>query len=102
MVQEANENSEVIRNIPLIPLRDLVIFPAPGVNFDCCERGAHGGLEADEMTIPLVFAGHGIRKGTIPKARIVDVFPTILDYLEIEKPNPIDGHSLLSEILIRE
>jgi len=33
MVQEANENSEVIRNIPLIPLRDLVIFPATLVPF---------------------------------------------------------------------
>jgi len=33
MSQEANGNSEMIRNIPLIPLRDLVIFPSTLVPF---------------------------------------------------------------------
>ena len=27
-MQESNEHTEVLRNIPLIPLRDLVVFPA--------------------------------------------------------------------------
>ena len=33
MTQEANGNAEMIRNIPLIPLRDLVIFPSTLVPF---------------------------------------------------------------------
>ena len=33
MTQEANGTSEMIRNIPLIPLRDLVIFPSTLVPF---------------------------------------------------------------------
>jgi len=32
-MQESGEHSEVIRNIPLIPLRDLVVFPATLVPF---------------------------------------------------------------------
>jgi len=32
-MQDSEEQSEVIRNIPLIPLRDLVVFPATLVPF---------------------------------------------------------------------
>jgi ATP-dependent Lon protease len=32
-MQDSNEHSEVLRNIPLIPLRDLVVFPATLVPF---------------------------------------------------------------------
>ena len=32
-MQDANEHSEVIKNVPLIPLRDLVIFPSTLVPF---------------------------------------------------------------------
>src|SRR5512137_1843698 len=32
-MQESNEHTEVLRNIPLIPLRDLVVFPATLVPF---------------------------------------------------------------------
>ncbi|MGZ5487716.1 MAG: LON peptidase substrate-binding domain-containing protein, partial [Candidatus Aminicenantales bacterium] len=32
-MQDSNEHTEVLRNIPLIPLRDLVVFPATLVPF---------------------------------------------------------------------
>jgi arylsulfatase A-like enzyme len=50
----------------------------------------------DQVRIPLLFAGYGIKKGIkIPQqVRNVDIFPTICDITEIPSQNNVDGVSL--------
>ncbi len=74
---------------------DLVLFASSRANFKRKEKGAHGGLDTDEMRIPFIIAGPGIRQGEIPAARIVDVLPTILDWMGADAPEGLDGRSLL-------
>jgi arylsulfatase A-like enzyme len=53
------------------------------------------------MNIPFI-AGPGIPKGSIKTARLVDIFPTVLDMLgcadRLKMIGPIDGQSLLPQI----
>jgi len=77
---------------------NLVLFASSQANFKRREKGAHGGLHADEMRIPLIFAGPGIRQAEIATARIVDVVPTILDWMENDASERFDGKSLLPVI----
>jgi len=61
---------------------DVVISSTPGWDLmDQGHIGTHGGLERDEMTVPCVLAGPGIRQGTIPYARTIDLQPTTLQFL---------------------
>lgn len=56
----------------------------------------HRLLYQEEVRIPLIFRIPGETKGTVvkPLVRNVDVFPTVLDYLDIEPPDGLDGSSL--------
>jgi hypothetical protein len=69
---------------------DLAVSSTPGRDFmDQQHRASHGGLEKDELLVPFVVAGPGIREGeTVPMARTVDTFPLFLEFLGI--PN-VDG-----------
>ncbi|MEO6711634.1 MAG: alkaline phosphatase family protein [Planctomycetota bacterium] len=59
---------------------DVILFAAPGWDFSTKYRGGHGGIEREEMIVPLFFAGPGIRAGVeIKAARLVDIVPTLLD-----------------------
>lgn len=70
----------------------------------CFEDGnvsEHGGFLRGEMCVPLLVAGPGIRKGAFGPVRIVDVAPTILDYLghgDRIAGAGLDGASFLKEI----
>lgn len=70
----------------------------------CFEEGnvsEHGGFLRGEMCVPLLVAGPGIRKGAFGPVRIVDVVPTILDYLghgDRIAGAGLDGVSFLKEI----
>ena len=82
---------------------DLVIFAAEGWSFKSRMRGGHGSCHAEDMIIPMYFAGPGLaRGGTISHARSVDVMPTILDLLgELERLSAhgsIDGVSIAPEL----
>jgi arylsulfatase A-like enzyme len=67
-------------------------MPPPGT-----EKGAHGTLE--EMTVPLVFAGRGIRAGSSPvQPRTIDVAPTLSALLGLQPPAHAQGR-VLREIL---
>lgn len=63
------------------------------------DRGGHGGVEPEVMTVPFIAAGAGIRAGATPvDARLIDVAPTVSALLGIAAP----GHGLgrtLVEIL---
>jgi hypothetical protein len=63
---------------------DIVVTAKPG--WDLMNQGhkaSHGGLERTQMHVPCVIAGPGIKHGTIPIARTVDLYPTYLKYLGI-------------------
>lgn len=66
------------------------------------DRGGHGGIEPEVLTVPLIAAGAGIRPGARPvAARLIDIAPTVSALLGIPAP----GHGLgrtLVEILALE
>lgn len=82
-----------IRGLNCARSGDIVLF----ANF---ERGfyfsdetvprSHGSLSPDDMGIPIMFAGPGIRRGVIERASIVDIAPTILSLFGID-PVDMDG-----------
>ncbi len=76
--------------------RDAVVITA---DHGHTNRGGHGGLEPEVVTVPLVLAGAGVRPGaTLFDARLIDVSPTVAALLGIPAP----GHGLgrtLTELL---
>lgn len=62
-------------------------------------RGGHGGVEPEVLTVPLVLAGAGVVPGATPDdAHLIDVAPTVAALLGIPAP----GHGLgrtLTELL---
>jgi hypothetical protein len=90
--------------IPLLQARrtgDVLLFAAHGHTFGP-EKGGHGGIHADDMRIPMMFAGPGIPAGgRIDVARAVDLAPTLLALLGCELPDDglMEGVSLLPELL---
>jgi arylsulfatase A-like enzyme len=86
---------------------EIVLFAAPGYDFSKKYVGGHGGLERDEMTIPMYFAGPRFEPGrTIPAGRLVDLVPTVLDLMGLKQRTAescrMDGASLLPELLANE
>jgi len=61
-------------------------------------KTGHGFNLYDEMLlVPLVMRGPGIQpheKGITPQVRLIDILPTVLDYLDIPEPDTIQGKSL--------
>jgi hypothetical protein len=54
--------------------------------------GGHGALGADQMRVPFILAGPGIRKGArVPYARAEDVAVTLMHLLGITPPTDADG-----------
>lgn len=85
-----------IRGLNCARSGDIVLF----ANF---ERGfyfsdetvprSHGSLSPDDMGIPIMFSGPGIRRGVIERASIVDIMPTILSLFGISAAG-VDGSPL--------
>jgi arylsulfatase A-like enzyme len=68
-------------------------------------RGLYGyghgqSLYQELLSVPLIMAGGGIPKGKVVegKAMLIDVMPTILDYLKIKTSAPMEGISLKSAV----
>jgi len=65
-------------------------------------RGGHGGVEPEVLSVPLILAGAGIQPGTsADNAHLIDLAPTVATLLGIPAP----GHGLgrtLSEVLVLE
>jgi hypothetical protein len=82
---------------------DVVIFAAPGHDFDPHNLGGHGGMTRGDMRIPFYIAGPGIVAGRkLPAARLADLTPTLLDLMglgERLKDYPgLDGVSLAERL----
>jgi hypothetical protein len=63
---------------------DIVINA--GLGWDLMDQGhiaSHGGLDREQIHVPCVIAGPGVKQGSIPIARTVDLYPTYLKYLGI-------------------
>jgi hypothetical protein len=76
--------------------QDAVIVTADHGHTD---RGGHGGLEPEVLTVPLILAGAGVKPGATPHdAHLIDIAPTVSALLGIPAP----GHGLgrtLTEVL---
>lgn len=82
---------------------DLVIFTAQGWLLSGNGCGEHGSCLAEDMRIPLFFAGPELASGaSIEFGRLVDVMPTLLDLLgesdRLKRHPPIDGVSLAPQV----
>jgi len=80
----------------------VIVFSDHGEEF--LEHGGwfHGhSLYQELLGVPLIISGPGIEKDlvdSLPSAHF-DIFPTILDYLDIPIPEDVEGVSLLSDSL---
>ena len=83
---------------------DIVVFAADDWAFSNTEPSGHGSCLAEDMRVPMYFAGPDLQPGAhIENARLVDVMPTVLDLLgeigRLERIGPIDGISLKPQLL---
>jgi len=81
----------------------ITIFAREGWDFNLKDQGGHGSVVRNDMIVPFIVAGPGIRRGQCLKtARIVDLMPTVLDMLgcsdRLKQARPIDGRSLLPQL----
>ncbi len=68
--------------------RDAVIVTA---DHGHTNRGGHGGVEPEVLTVPLIAAGAGIKPGATPiDAHLIDIAPTVSALLGLPAP----GHGL--------
>ncbi len=63
---------------------DIVVNAKAGWDFmDQGHVGSHGAMNRGQIHVPCVIAGPGVRHGSIPIARTVDLYPTYLKHLGI-------------------
>lgn len=75
---------------------DWVLVPARGCLITGRAHGtSHGSLHDYDRRIPLVFWGPGVEPGVDARpARLVDLAPTLADWLGLEPPDDLDGRIL--------
>ena len=78
--------------------KTLIIFAGDnGLAVGCHGLMGKQNLYDHSIRIPLIFSGPGIPKGVRSDALcyLLDIFPTLCDYLGISNPDTVDGESLL-------
>ncbi|MBC8233787.1 alkaline phosphatase family protein [bacterium] len=78
---------------------DILISAAQ--DWEICEdyyphKGDHGRLIREDVRVPLIIGGYGIKKGSLKYARITDVCPTILEILGYRYDSKFVGKALFS------
>lgn len=74
---------------------DVIISAKPGWEpWTEGQAGLHGGLRRAHIQVPLLIAGPGVKRGTLARARTVDVFPTMCEMLGLPQQPGIDGRVL--------
>lgn len=74
---------------------DVLVSPVDGTGFRAGRLGGHGALSRVESVVPLVFAGPGVKRGSLFAARTLDLTPTLLSYLGVPyDAESMDGRSL--------
>jgi len=74
---------------------DLLAFAAPGWDFNSSHKSGHGGVRPIDLFVPMLIAGPGVPHATVPRARTVDLAPTLLHLLSKPIPPTMDGRSLI-------
>ena len=79
---------------------DIVLSVAPGYSFQKGAYAGHGSAWKEDMLMPMVVAGKGVRHCTIPHARLIDLAPTLLEAIgEDPRVLPLmDGRSFWKDI----
>lgn len=63
---------------------DIVVTAEPGWDLmDQAHIASHGSLEKNQLQVPFVIAGPGVKQGVIPIARTVDLYPTYLKHFGV-------------------
>jgi predicted AlkP superfamily pyrophosphatase or phosphodiesterase len=76
-------------------LSDITLILKKDYGFDTNEwAGDHGGLNEEDINVPLVIWGKGIPNQTIKSARLIDIAPTVSKILGIRAPRDAQGISL--------
>lgn len=79
----------------------VILVSDHGEGFDHVRgRIHHGGrLHEDLIRIPMAVSGPGVKPGPVrSRVSLVDVMPTVLEWLRIPAPRDLDGRSLLPEL----
>ena len=86
--KKKSDNIEEINKKQLTPYKKRILEHAIKMEYDVFD---------DRFRVPLLFAGYGIKTNTIiqQQIRTMDIFPTILDIINIQKNTPVDGKSVL-------
>ncbi len=97
--QNTNYPDAIVQLLQLFESRrtgDLVVSAKPGIDLRARDEnpehcGSHGSLVKDHMMVPIVMNS----KSRNQFVRSSDIYPTILNYLDIEIPPGIDGKNLI-------
>jgi len=75
----------------------LIITSDHGEEFYEHRAWAHGSTFREVIDVPLIMSGPGLRGGTVidRPVRLVDLAPTVMDLLDIERDPGFDGRSLV-------
>ena len=76
---------------------DLVLSAKPGIDLRARDENpehsaSHGSLVREHMMVPLAINTRSCKKNI----RTTDIYPTILDYLEMDIPDEIDGSTIIN------
>jgi arylsulfatase A-like enzyme len=65
---------------------DVVVTASDGWDLmDQKHIASHGGMDVHQIVVPCVVAGPGVRQGSIPIARTVDIYPTFLKHMGLPR-----------------
>ncbi|RMF73268.1 MAG: alkaline phosphatase family protein [Planctomycetota bacterium] len=81
---------------------DVIAFASDAASFGTRYAGGHGSAMARDARVTVFFRGDGVPRGAVlSHARLVDITPTLMDFLEAPpaaEPLAFDGVSLLNRI----
>ncbi|MGB0879470.1 MAG: alkaline phosphatase PafA [Polaribacter sp.] len=78
---------------------DILLVPNPSTISHSRKGTTHGSGYSYDTHIPIIFYGNGIKKGASKKKyEIIDIAPTIANFLQIEFPNGSTG-KVIDEVL---
>ena len=73
----------------------VAVVPRDGWVWGGAGEAHHGTMQADNVTVPIIIAGPGVRRGIYPRpVRTTDIGPTLAAMLGVRPAEPTDGRPL--------